>query len=223
MEQAHWIAERISPEKIYSLTGHRLSPSYSAAKMLWIRDHQPDVYMNAYKFVNAKGSIVARLTGAFVTDLSDASGMNLYDLERGTWSESILQVARIDPAQLPELHQSIDVVGELKHDVAEEVGIAAGTPVVIGGGDGSCAAVGAGVVREGSAYNYIGSSSWIGLATKAPIYDLNMRTFNWAHLVSGMFSPTGTMQTAGGSYQWVRDQIMPTRSTVCRQIGHKPE
>jgi xylulokinase len=222
VEQARWIAERISPEKVYRLTGHRLSPSYSAAKMLWIRDHQPDVYMSAYKFVNAKDSMVARLTGAFVTDLSDASGMNLYDLERGAWSEAILQAARIDPAQLPELHQSIDVVGELKRDVAEEVGVAAGTPVVIGGGDGSCAAVGAGVVREGSAYNYIGSSSWIGLATKAPIYDPDMRTFNWAHLVPGMFSPTGTMQTAGGSYQWVRDQLCPLEAQSAARLGLSP-
>jgi xylulokinase len=76
---------------------------------------------------------------------------------------------------------------------------------VIGGGDGCCAATGAGVVREGSAYNYIGSSSWIAIATREPIFDPAMRTFTWAHLVPDMFSPCGTMQAAGGSYQWLRD------------------
>ncbi|MBC8445713.1 MAG: xylulokinase [Chloroflexi bacterium] len=222
VEQTQWMAKQISPDDVYHITGHRLSPSYSAAKMLWIRDHQPDLYAETYKFVHAKDAIVARMTGAFVTDCSDAAGMNLYDLERGEWSEAILQAVNIEPAQLPEVHQSIDVVGEVKSDVAEEVGVAIGTPVVIGGGDGACAAAGAGVVREGSAYNYIGSSSWIGLATKAPIYDPARRTFNWAHLVPGLFSPTGTMQTAGGSYQWTRDQLCPLEVECAAKLGVSP-
>ena len=222
VEQTQWMAKQIGPEEVYRITGHRLSPSYSAAKMLWIRDHQPDLYAETYKFVHAKDAIVARLTGAFATDCSDAAGMNLYDLERGEWSEAILQAVNIEPTQLPEVHQSIDVVGEVKRDVAEEVGVAVGTPVVIGGGDGVCAAAGAGVVREGSAYNYIGSSSWIGLATKAPIYDPARRTFNWAHLVPGLFSPTGTMQTAGGSYQWTRDQLCPLEVECAAKLGVSP-
>jgi len=222
VEQTQWMAKQISPDEVYHITGHRLSPSYSAAKMLWIRDHQPDLYAETYKFVHAKDAIVARMTGAFVTDCSDAAGMNLYDLERGEWSEAILQAVNIEPAQLPEVHQSIDVVGEVKSDVAEEVGVAIGTPVVIGGGDGACAAAGAGVVREGSAYNYIGSSSWIGVATKAPIYDPARRTFNWAHLVPGLFSPTGTMQAAGGSYQWTRDQLCPLEVEYAAKLGVSP-
>jgi len=222
VEQTEWMAKQISPEEVYRITGHRLSPSYSAAKMLWIRDHQPDLYAEAYKFVHAKDAIVARLTGAFATDCSDASGMNLYDLEGGEWSEAILQAVKIDPAQLADVHRSIDVVGEVKSDIAEEVGVAPGTPVVIGGGDGVCAAAGAGVVSEGSAYNYIGSSSWIGLATKAPIYDPAMRTFNWAHLVPSLFSPTGTMQTAGGSYQWIRDQLCPLEVECAANLGLSP-
>ena len=107
---------------------------------------------------------MARLTGNFVTDYSDASGMNLYDLERGTWSQTIIDGTELDPSKLPELHQSTDVVGEVLPEVAAEIGLNAGTPVVIGGGDGVCAAVGAGVVKEGAAFNYIGSSSWIALA-----------------------------------------------------------
>ena len=220
--QANWMAGRISPTEVYRITGHRLSPSYSAAKMLWIRDHQPDIYKETYKFLHAKDAIVARLSGVFVTDCSDAGGMNLYDLEQGIWSEKILHALEINPDQLPEIHKSIDVVGEVKHDIAEEVGLAAGTPVVIGGGDGSCAATGAGVVREGAAYNYIGSSAWIGLATRAPIYDPDMRTFTWAHLVPGMFTPTGSMQTAGGAYQWVRDQLCQPESEFAAKLGVSP-
>jgi xylulokinase len=207
VEEAQTIIDGVGMERAYKITGHRASSSYSGAKILWIRNHQPDIFRQAHKFIHAKDFIVARLTGNFVTDYSDASGMNLYDLERCDWSDEILDAIHLDRSLLPELHASIDVVGEVTAAVAEQVGLAAGTPVVIGAGDGSCAATGAGVVREGSAYNYIGSSSWISLATREPIIDPTMRTFTWVHMVPGMFTPCGTMQAAGGSYQWLRDNI----------------
>jgi len=205
VEEAKYLIDKAGEETTYRITGHRASPSYSGAKILWVRNHQPEIFAETHKFVHAKDFIVARLTGSFVTDYSDASGMNLYDLQAKDWSDLILEGIQLDREQLPDLHASTDVVGEVVSNVAAEVGLAPGTPVVIGGGDGSCAAVGAGVVQEGSAYNYIGSSSWIGIATREPILDPAMRTFTWAHLVPDMFSPTGTMQSAGGSYQWLRD------------------
>src|SRR5207302_5549632 len=128
------LASRAHPtEEVYRITGHRLSASYSLPKMLWLRDNQPEIYKSTYKFVHAKDAIVARLTGAFVTEPSDASGMNLYDLERGQWSERIIQATGIDPAQLPDLCQSTDVIGGVLPAVAAEVGLAPNTPVVIGG------------------------------------------------------------------------------------------
>jgi xylulokinase len=180
------------------------------------------VYKSTYKFVHAKDAMVARLTGVFVTEPSDGSSMNLYDLEHGGWSERIMQAAELNPDQLPDLCRSIDVVGELLPEVAEEVGLVAGTPVVIGGGDGCCAAVGAGVVREGSAYNYIGSSSWIALSTPKPIYDPDQKTFTFGHVVPGMFMPTGTMQAAGASYQWTRDQLCPLEVQAAEALGISP-
>jgi xylulokinase len=106
--------------------------------------------------------------------------------------------------------------------IADEVGLAAGTPVVIGGGDGCCAAAGAGVVREGSAYNYLGSSSWIAIASKQPIYDPALRTFTWAHLMRGMYSPCGTMQAAGGSYQWLRDTFCQPEKEAAERLNVSP-
>lgn len=206
-EQVNWLAEKLSPDEVYHITGHRLSASYSLAKILWLREQQKDLYKETYKFVHAKDAIVARLTGNFVTDYSDASGMNLYDLERTNWSEKLLEASDLDPHKLPDLKQSIDVVGEVLASVAEELGLNAGTPVVIGGGDGCCAATGAGVIREGRAYNYLGSSSWIALATSKPLYDPDQRSFTWAHLIPGMFSPCGTMQAAGASYAWARQEL----------------
>ncbi|MDX1521091.1 MAG: FGGY-family carbohydrate kinase, partial [Anaerolineae bacterium] len=205
--QERWVGERIDPGRVYQITGHRLSASYSLNKILWVRDNQPDIYELTHKFVHAKDAIVTRLTGQFVTDPSDASGMNLYDLQAGDWSAQILDATGLEADKLPAIHQSIDVVGEVLPAVADDVGLAAGTPVVIGGGDGACASAGAGVVREGAAYNYVGSSSWIAMASQKPIVDPDQRTFTFAHVVPGMMMPTGTMQAAGASYQWTRDHL----------------
>lgn len=213
------VGRRIDPARVYALTGHRLSPSYSGGKMRWLRDREPDVFRETHRFLQAKDAIVARLTGAFVTDPSDASGTNLFNLERGAWSDELLAAFGIPAEKLPEVRPSTEVVGEVLPAVAEEVGLRAGTPVVIGGGDGSCAATGAGVVREGLAYNYIGSSSWIGVATTTPILDPAMRTFTWAHLVPGLFTPTGTMQAAGSSYQWARDHLAQGEREAAAALG----
>ncbi len=215
--EADEILEKVGMESAYRITGHRASSSYSAAKMMWVRRHQPEIFADAHKLVHAKDFVVARLTGVFATDFSDASGTNLYDLAAWDWSEEMIAASGIDRELLPELHAATDVVGTVLPSIAEEVGLAAGTPVVIGGGDGCCAAAGAGVVSEGSAYNYLGSSSWIAIATREPIFDPSLRTFTWAHLMRGMYSPCGTMQAAGGSYQWLRDTIcLPEKETAER-------
>jgi xylulokinase len=216
------VAERVDPKRVYAVTGHRLSPSYSAGKMLWIKEHDPEAYSRTCKFVQAKDFLAGYLTGTFATDPSDASGTNLYDLERGEWSGEMVDAFGIPPEKLPAIRRSTEVVGEVQPSVAEEAGVPAGTPVVIGGGDGCCAATGAGVIREGMAYNYIGSSSWIAIATPRPILDPEMRTFTWAHLVPGMFSPCGTMQAAGSSYQWARDQLAQSERVVAERLGVSP-
>jgi xylulokinase len=222
VEQERWLGERVSRDKVYRITGHRLSASYSLSKILWLRDHQPEIFRAAYKFTHAKDAIVARLTGVFVTDPSDASGMNLFDLERGRWSERIVEAAELDMHQLPEVRQSIEVVGQVAPEAVDETGVAAGTPVVVGGGDGACAAAGAGVVDEGTAYNYVGSSAWIALSTREPIYDPHYKTFTFGHVVPGMFTPTGTMQAAGASYQWARDQLCAEELKTAEDLGISP-
>ncbi len=207
VKQADYMEQVLGAKKGYTITGHRISPSYSAAKLLWVRENQPEIYKNTYKILHAKDYIIYRLTKNFVTDYSDASGMNLLDLEKRAWSDEIIDALQIRKEMLPDLHPSTAVAGTVRRDVATEVGLLAGTPVVIGGGDGSCAAVGAGVVETGSAYNVIGSSSWIALATKNPIYDPQMRTFNWVHLDKDLLSPCGTMQSAGYSYSWLKNNL----------------
>lgn len=220
--EAEWVRERISDEDIYRITGHRLSPNYSLAKILWLRNHHPDVYRKAHKFLLAKDFVVFKLTGKWATDFSDASGTNLFDILKEEWSSRILEATGIEWEKLPPVFPSFMVVGEITQKAAEEVGLLPGTPVVIGGGDGACAACGAGVVEEGQAYNYLGSSSWIALASRNPFYDAKMRTFTFHHLAPGLFMPTGTMQAAGGSYQWCRDALCREEVKKAQVLGLSP-
>jgi xylulokinase len=148
--------------------------------------------------------------------------MNLFDLERKDWSDEILDGVGLARELLPDLAPSTAVAGEIDARSAAELGLARGTPVVTGGGDGPCAAVGAGVVREGSAYNYIGSSSWIALATRRPIYDPERRTFTFFHLDPDTLMPTGTMQSAGASYQWARNTLCGQEVTEAARLGISP-
>jgi xylulokinase len=205
--QAEALAERVGPERVYAITGHRLGPSYSIEKVMWVRDEEPDVFARAACFLQAKDYVVLRLTGAQATDYSDASGSNAFDLRAREWSAEILDAAGIDAALLAKPHPSTDVVGEVLPGPAEECGLRPGTPVVIGGGDGSCAAVGAGSVREGMAYNYVGSSSWIALATREPFLHPGQRTVTFSHLVPDLYMPAGTTQAAGACYQWFRNVL----------------
>lgn len=217
--QAAQLAEQVGEERVYRITGHRISPTYSASKIMWVRDNEPDLFARVHKFLHVKDFIAYRMTGAFVTDRSDASGMNLYNLEGGAWSDEILNAIGLDPRRLPDIHNSTDIIGEITKEAAEQLGLAAGTPVVIGGGDGASAAVGAGAITEGPAYNYIGSSSWISFAATRPIYDPGRRIFNWAHMVPNMFAPCGTMQAAGGSYQWLQRQVCWSESREAGETG----
>lgn len=206
-EQEKWMCEQVGMEKGYRITGHRLSASYSAAKLLWVRDNEPRLYEKCCKLVHAKDYMVYLLTGQLATDYSDASGTNLLDINRRDWSNELLEAFGIDRGLLPPLHASADVVGTITKEAADATGLLEGTRVVIGGGDGSCACVGAGVVREGSAYNVLGSSSWISMAGREPVFDPELRTFNWIHLDPKLYTPCGTMQAAGYSYHWYRDTL----------------
>jgi xylulokinase len=193
-------------ERVYRITGHRVSPSYSASKLRWVRDHEPQHYERAVKMLHAKDFIVARLTGEIVTDYSDACGTNLFDIERKAWSSEIAHALEIDTSLLPTALSSTCVVGPVTAEAASATGLAERTPVVIGAGDGVCAATGAAVVEPGAAYVVIGTSSWIATASERPVFDPLMRTFTWAHVDERLYSPCGTMQAAGFSYGWIRDR-----------------
>ncbi len=200
--EAAELARRVSPDRIYALTGHRVSASYSAAKIMWIRRNEPDVYRHAAKFLHAKDFVVGRLTGRMGTDYSDASGMNLLDIGALRWSDEMLAAAEISPALMPDLFESTAVVGKVTAEASAASGLAEGTPVAIGGGDGACATCGAGVVSESDAYICLGTSAWMATASRTPLFDPGQRTFTFCHFKRGLFFPCGSMQAAGGSLAW---------------------
>ncbi len=209
----------VPAEEGYRVTGHRLSASYSAAKLLWVKDNEPELYRKAHKTLNAKDYVILKLTGAFVTDYSDASGTNLLDLKKRAWSEDLLGAFEIRADLMPEALPSTAIAGHITPEAARATGLLQGTPVVMGGGDGSCACVGAGVVKAGDAYNIIGTSSWISTAATEPYYDPDMRTFNWVHLDENLFTPCGTMQAAGFSYRWYRDTLGGEEAALAEAAG----
>lgn len=200
----------VGAERAYGILGHRLNPTYSVEKIMWVRDNEPDTWARVRRVCVAKDFIVLRLTGRLATDRSDASGTNAYDQATGTWSDEVLQAARLDPALFPEILESTQIAGTLTDAAAMALGLPASVSVVMGGGDGPMAAVGSGVVApEDGPYVCLGTSSWISFAADAPLHDPAMRTFTFDNVVPGSFVPTATMQAGGASVQWIAEALSP--------------
>ena len=201
--QADFVRERCGEAETYRLTGNRVSPAYTAAKLLWIKDNEPDIYRATHKVLQAKDYAAYWFSGVMATDYSDASLTQLFDLSERRWSEHLLSQLDLNAELLPPVYAAASVIGGVTREAASQTGLKAGTPVVIGGGDGGCATVGAGSVRHGDVYNYIGSSSWVALTTQRPVLDPQQRTFNFVHLDPELNIALGTMQTAGGAFDWL--------------------
>lgn len=216
LKEERIIRENISVEDFYHITGHRISPSYSGQKFMWIKNNEPDIYKKTYKILNAKDYIILRLTGKFLTEYTDASSTCLLDLNTLNWSNKLIDIMKIDGDKLPLLCKSTDIAGYVTEEAAKLTGIYKGTPVILGGGDGVCSAVGTGCIKEGIAHSSMGTSSWISITSKSPIYDDKMRTFNWAHIVPGFVLPTGTMQCGGGAYSWLVDTLFKNEKNILK-------
>ena len=222
VEQSKQLEEHISQQDIYRIVGHQNTPSYGIQKLMWVRDNEPDIYEQTYKILNAKDFIVSRLTGQFYTDYSDGNGNGCFDLVNLKWSEEIIGYAGIDIDKLPELKPSTFVAGGVTQEAAAACGLVAGIPVVLGGGDGAVANVGAGSIAPGKTYCCMGTSAWVATTSEKPIFDEQMRVVTWAHVVPGLYSPNGTMQFAGGAYNWMKNTICKKEAYDAEQNGVSP-
>ncbi|MGF3056221.1 xylulokinase [Microbacterium sp. YY-01] len=206
--QQRQLEAAIGAEHAYRILGHRLNPTYSIEKIMWVRDNEPDTWARVRRVCVAKDFIVQRLTGRLATDRSDASGMNAYDQSTGDWSHEVLAAADLNHELFAEIVESTTIVGTVTANAATQLGLPVGTPVVMGGGDGPLAAVGSGITDPShGAYVSLGTSSWISFASTAPLHDPLMRTFTFNNVVPGLFVPTATMQAGGGSVQWIAEAL----------------
>lgn len=211
--QAERVTARLGQDEGYRILGHRLNPTYTLTKTMWVRDHEPETFARVRHVCAAKDYVTWRLSGELVTDPSDASAMNAFDQHTRTWSDAVLDAADLTTALFPEIVASTCVVGVVSREAAADCGLRAGTPVVVGGGDGPMAAVGAGVTSpEDGPYVCLGTSSWISMTTSEPVYDPDKATMTFDHVRPGYFVPTATMQAGGGSLDWISDVLEPGRA-----------
>lgn len=205
-EQCEYIRQRIDDESYYKITGNRLDPHYTLPKVLWLKQHHPDIYNKTRFFINTKDYISCRLTGNMgITDYSDASLTCMLDLHKGEWAYDMLKSLDVDTNKLPELRSSYETAGYLSKEAAEILGLVEGIPVTVGGGDGACATRGSGVKKVGDAYNNFGSSAWIAALNHAPVIDKTARIFNFFDLNGKDMVVCGTVQTAAAAYNWAVD------------------
>lgn len=207
--QTERLKAALGDQESYELLGHRLSPSYSIEKLMWLKDVKPDIYQKTYKMLQVKDYVLYRMTGRFVTDYSDASGTNALDLRNLCWSRDVLRAAGISEGIFPQLCSSTDVIGNLTKEAAEQLGLNRQTSVVCGGGDGPCSALGAGCIEENQMFMSFGTSAWIGGTTREVFLDESRILFCFAHVIPGYYMPCGTMQSAGSAYSYIKD-------TFCR-------
>lgn len=212
VSQSKAVESKISQKDYYQIVGHPNTASYGIQKFMWIRDHEPEVYNQTYKILNAKDYIVFQLTGTFCTDYSDANSCGFFDIKTFSWSQELLSYAEIPIDKLPAPKPSTFCAGGVTEKAALLTGLSTGTPVIIGAGDGVATNVGAGSISTGKTFCCLGTSAWITTTSDAPLYDEQMRTVTWAHMVPGMYAPNGTMQYAGGSYSWLKSVICQKES-----------
>lgn len=227
-KEADELAQRISPIDFYHITGHRLSSSYTGTKFMWIKKNEPEIYKKTYKTLNVKDYILLKLTGNFVTDYSDASSTCLMDITKREWSEELVDLCGLDMEKMPTMLSSVEMAGKVTREAAALTGLLEGTPIICGGGDGACAAVGTGAVRPGVANCCMGTSSWISFASETPLFDNEtMATFNFAHIVPGYTLPCGTMQCGSGSMSWAVRELFKdspmSKNDIYRTVNQEVE
>lgn len=207
--QCETIRERIGLEALIAETGNRALPAFTAAKILWVREHEPEVYARCRQVLLPKDYMRFCLTGGYATDCSDASGTLLLNVRRRAWSQSVLSALEIPESWLPSLHEGTDVTGALSTAAAEATGLAAGTPVMGGGSDQAVQAVGVGVVEAAVGALTIGTSGVIFLPTADYVFDRQGLAHGFCHAVPGLWHIMASVQAAGGSLRWYRDAVAP--------------
>jgi xylulokinase len=203
------IREAVGPERLIAITGNDALTGFTAPKLVWVREHEPEVWARIAHVVLPKDYLRLRLTGEYALDKADGAGTLLFDLARRDWSPEVLAALRIDPAWLPPTCEGPEVTGLVTAEAAAATGLRAGTPVVAGGGDQAANAVGVGAVAPGIVALSLGTSGVIFAATDQPLFDPAGRVHAFCHAVPGRWHMMSVMLSAAGSLRWFRDALAP--------------
>ncbi|MCL2124751.1 MAG: xylulokinase [Oscillospiraceae bacterium] len=195
----------VGEKRILEITANPPMTGFTASKILWVQNNEPDIYAKCAHILLPKDYIRYKLTGEYATEVSDASGMQLMDVAGRCWSGEILEKLHIDRALLGAMHESPDVTGTVHKEASDATGIIVGTPVVGGAGDNPAAAIGTGIVKEGSAFTSIGTSAVIYAVSDEPRIDMKGRVHSLCASVPGKWTVMSCTQAAGLSLRWLRD------------------
>lgn len=192
------------------LIGYVSNPAlegFTAPKILWLKENEPENYQKVKCILLAKDYIRYRLTGELFTEVSDAAGTLLFEVIKKRWSTGLLEKLEIDPDLLPPVLNSFDLAGEITKNIAEQTGLKFKTPVVAGGADNACGAVGSGIIQEGRVMVSIGSSGVVLAQTDNPQADQEGRIHLFNHACPNSWYMMGVMLSAGMSYEWLEKKL----------------
>lgn len=207
-KQTKYLNEEIGKEKLTKYTGNIAFAGFTAPKILWLRENEPENYEKIAKIMLPKDYVAYRLTGNFCSDCSDASGTLLLDVKNRRWSREMCSVCGISETQLPELFESYEVIGTLKREIAEELGLSADIKIIAGAGDNAAAAVGTGVVGEGANVS-LGTSGTLFVAGEKYTMDAANALHSFCH-ADGGWHQIGCILSAASCNAWWSDQILQT-------------
>ena len=203
------IREAVGAQRLIEITGNDAVTGFTAPKLMWVREHEPEVWSRVAHLLLPKDYVRLQLTGEHAIDKADAAGTLLLDLAARDWSPVVLEALGIPAAWLPPTFEGPELTGRLTDAAADETGLRAGTPVVAGGGDQSANGVGVGAVAPGTTALSLGTSGVIFVSTDRPLFDPGGRVHAFCHAVPGRWHMMSVMLSAGGSLRWFRDALAP--------------
>jgi xylulokinase len=201
------IRAAVGPERLIQITGNDALTGFTAPKLVWVRDHEPEVWGRAAHVLLPKDYLRLRLTGEHALDKADGAGTLLFDLAARDWSAEVLDALGIPAPWLPPTFEGPQVTGVVTTSAAAATGLRPGTPVVAGGGDQAANAVGLGVVGPGEMALSLGTSGVVFAATDRPLFERRGIVHAFCHAVPGRWHMMSVMLSAAGSLRWFRDAL----------------
>jgi len=205
--EARQLTAQVGEPKLIEWTCNPALTNFTATKLLWVKNHEPDVWKRFRRLLLPKDYVRLRLTGEHAMDVAEASGTLLLDVRNRRWSGPMLQALQLSADSLPRLAESQEVVAVVSKAGAEATSLRAGTPVVAGAGDQAAGAVGLGVVQPGAVSVIIGTSGVVFAATDRPALDEKGRLHTFCHAAPNRWHVMGVTQAAGLSLRWMRDRL----------------